>query len=156
MISVILAAVRRRRSRKTPVVADENIEQEGAGFIDLGKLSRGFVPAHGLYTGASSGMIASGIGGRFLTWMRKLAGAVAIAGMIALGLFVYTEFTQVWKKRGLPTIPISALAAFEGVTQQGEKLGGSSNDSSSRYQPSYQRGQQRQQPLSLLDDEYRG
>jgi hypothetical protein len=120
--------------------------------INLRKLASGTVPAHGLVV-TSRGIIAGGFGGKFLFWLRKLLGAVSVAGMIALGLFVYTEFTQAWQKRGLPTIPISALAALDQAAQQGQpQVRPSGSGSATAYQPNQQRRGGGQQTLSLLDD----
>jgi hypothetical protein len=92
--------------------------------------------------------------GQFAIWLKKLVGAVSVAGMIALGLFVYTEFTQAWQKRGLPTIPISALAALDQATQQGQQnmSSGYATDSRGGAQQPRGRRDNRQQSLSLLDD----
>jgi hypothetical protein len=88
----------------------------GPPMLDLARLASITVPAHGLVV--NRGMSSAGkVGGTFLPWLRRLFGAVAIASMIALGLFVYTEFTASWQQRGLPSIPISALAALEAPLQ---------------------------------------
>ena len=121
----------------------------GPPMLDLARLASLTVPAHGLVV--NRGMSAAGkIGGTFLPWLRRLFGAVAIASMIALGLFVYTEFTASWQKRGLPSIPITALAALERPMQTHDNP-----QTSARGTPQGQgqgAGVSRQQRFNALND----
>ena len=117
-------------------------------LIDLKKLALGSVPAHG-FSVISRGMNGTGVG--FLSWMKKLLGAISIAGMIALGLFVYTEFTQTWEKRGLPVIPISALSALDQMTRQEKRPGYLPSDNHG-VNHSQERRDGRHRPFSLMDD----
>lgn len=120
-------------------------------MINLRRLAGSVVPAHGLVV-TSRGISAGGFGGRIMMWLRKLLGAVSVAGMIALGLFVYTEFTQAWQKRGLPTIPISALSALDEAAQ-GKSTGPAvSSGHGGMYQSKSRSDQGTQQNLSLLND----
>ena len=115
----------------------------GPPMLDLAQLASITVPAHGLVV--NRGMSSAGKVGTFLPWLRRLFGAVAIASMIALGLFVYTEFTASWQQRGLPSIPISALAALETPLQPQ-----ANPQASARGTP--QRGGTRQQTFNALND----
>jgi hypothetical protein len=111
--------------------------------LNLAALAAATVPAHGLVVnsrGASGGLLRT-----MAPWMKRLFGAVGIASMIALGLFVYTEFTGAWTKRGLPSIPISALAALESMPQAQP-----GSPAAPRGQPQGRGGQQ--QKLELLND----
>lgn len=83
--------------------------------LDLASLMRGEVPAHGFVRGSTSKprSITRKIGG----WLSKLAGVAGIASMIAVGVFVYTEFTSRWQQRGMPMVPIQALSMPSGGTQ---------------------------------------
>jgi len=128
---------------------DDDDESPEVGFrgipgLNLAALAGITVPAHGLVMvrGATGngGFIAA-----MTPWLKRLLGAVGIASMIALGLFVYTEFTGAWTKRGLPAIPISALAALE-MPRSGEV----SPQSYPRGQPPAPSG--RQQKLELFND----
>lgn len=102
---------RRRRLRARFRLRQEPQTQTPASrlTVSLERLSAGMVPAHGVVF-AAKGSLMKGLGGKLFQWIKKLASAVSVAGMIALGLFVYTEFTAAWQKRGLPTIPITALS----------------------------------------------
>jgi len=127
-------------------------KQQGPRMVDLRRLAGSVVPAHGLIIN-SRGISAGGFGGRVFMWMRKLLGAVSVAGMIALGLFVYTEFTHAWQKRGLPTIPISALSALDEAAQQGRSSGSATTTGRGDvYQPGVRRESGAQRNLSLLND----
>ena len=144
LISSVTAQDKKVTAKRRPVE-----RKESRNVIDLKKLARGVVPAHGFVTKGCA-LAVGGFGGRLFLWVRKLLGAVSVAGMIALGLFIYTEFTQAWQKRGLPTIPISALAALDKATQQGPAQSGA-GEAGRGYRPE-QGGARRQQTLSLLDD----
>lgn len=117
-------------------------------MLDLAALASVTVPAHGLIINSRGATSAGRVGSAvrtFAPWLRRLFGAVAIASMIALGLFVYTEFVGAWQKRGLPSIPISALSAIGAQAQE------------MTDPQAYARGQpaspnQRQQKLELLND----
>lgn len=113
--------------------------------LNLAALAAGTVPAHGLVMsqGFSRGL---SFGSTFFPWMKRLLGACAVASAIAMGLFVYTEFVQAWKIRGLPTIPIAALQA---IGQAGQEAVEHTPYAATRQSP---RGDPRQQKLSQLDD----
>jgi hypothetical protein len=135
----------------TPPVTPRAKKAPRRPMINLRRLAGATVPAHGLSV-TSRGIVAGGLGGKFFFWIRKLLGAVSVAGMIALGLFVYTEFTEAWEKRGLPTIPISALAALDKASQGHQNRPAGPADRGGMYQSQGRRDENRQQPLSLLDD----
>lgn len=106
-------------------------------------------PVHGLIV-TSSGLSRRAMNtpnwvGTFVPWMKRMLGACAVASAIAMGLFVYTEFVQAWKVRGLPTIPITALSAIE----QAGQAATTPLDARPGPQP---QGQPRQQKLSQFDD----
>ena len=146
-----MAVVRRQRLRRHSQIGEQPVRGKSLSraVIDLQRLAVGAVPAHGLAVGCR-GISAAGLGGKFLLWLRKLAGAVSIAGMIALGLFVYTEFTEAWGRRGLPSIPISALAALDQTAQRPPGTQGMGDHPRDSYQ-SRRRSEPRQQ-MSLIDD----
>ena len=113
--------------------------------LNLAALASGTVPAHGLVMNRG---LRHGpkFGATFFPWIKRLLGACAVASAIAMGLFVYTEFVQAWKIRGLPTIPITALQAIEQAGQEGTP----NHPESSTRQSSH--GNSRQTKLSQLDD----
>jgi len=149
MIAVIGAmAASHHRKIRAVVPRPEKTTVSSRPMLDLAALASVTVPAHGLIINgrgaASAGKIGSTIR-TFAPWLRRLFGAVAIASMIALGLFVYTEFVGAWQKRGLPSIPISALSA---IGEHAQNLG--DPQTHARGQPASPN--QRQQKLELLND----
>ena len=157
MFAAIGAARHNRKKRAARLAARaararEREETPSRPVIDLRSLASAVVPAHGLVM-SSRGISAGGLAGKFFFWFKKLLGAVSVAGMIALGLFIYTEFTQAWQKRGLPMIPISALVALDDATHQGPSTRGPTSSRGDTYRPRG-RGDSRQQgqQMNLLDD----
>ena len=149
MIAAIGAAVNshnRRKRMATPSYRQPTVSSRP--MLDLAALASVTVPAHGLIVNSrgvtSAGKIGSAVS-TFAPWLRRLFGAVAIASMIALGLFVYTEFVGAWQRRGLPSIPISALSA---IGEHAQNLG--DPQAQPRGQPAS--SSQRQQKLELLND----
>lgn len=75
------------------------------------------VPAHG-FVGVA-GLTASGsssLRSQIWNFVKQLARGCAWAAAIAAGMLIYTTFTQKWKEKGFPTIPISALIAVDQAT----------------------------------------
>lgn len=149
MIAAIGATVNSHNRRKrvaAPVQRQPRVSSRP--MLDLAALASVTVPAHGLIVNSRGATSAGRIGSSvrtFAPWLRRLFGAVAIASMIALGLFVYTEFVGAWQKRGLPSIPISALTAMGSEVQNMTDPTGQA-----RGQPASPN--QRQQKLELLND----
>lgn len=147
MFAAVLAGfMAYRRAKKNKERA-----QRSMGGIDIGALATGVVPVHGLVSGGRFGFISQGL----MAWCKRLLGVVAIASMIAIGLFIYTEFSARWRDRGLPVLPIQALAMASGATAAGGRVtpGNSGYDRHHRgyqqnraQQPQNDRGQS-----SLLD-----
>lgn len=73
------------------------------------------VPAHGFVgsVGLSNAGAYGSIRSQIWVFFKQLARGCAWAAAIAAGMLVYTTFTQKWKERGYPTIPISALMAVD-------------------------------------------
>lgn len=115
------------------------------------------VPAHGFVV--SRGLTTSAHPIRTQVWefFKQLARGCAWAAAIAAGMLIYTAFTQKWKEKGYPTIPISALIAADQSMSPGQgraiPLSGSTVGSGSAA--SNRSATSRQ--TSLLDlDEYEG
>ena len=146
MIAAFIAAFHNHRKKEAPSIRSATPKKKPE--LDLGALARGTVPLHGVVVTSSGLRSATRSLGNFLPWLGRLLSACAVASAIAMGLFVYTEFVQAWKDRGLPTIPITALNALEQAGQKGQVT-------PTPGQPegrNYPQGNTTQQRFKILDD----
>lgn len=147
MIAAFVAAFHHyRKKKKAPPTRSETEKKKLV--LDLGALARGTVPLHGIVVTGSGLRGATKYLGNFLPWLKRLLSACAMASAIAMGLFVYTEFVQAWKDRGLPTIPIAALSALEQAGQKGQPIS-TTDQTEGRNYPQTNTAQQR---FKILDD----
>ena len=147
MIAAIVAAFCKHRKRtKKPTEGVEPGKKKPV--FDLGALARGTVPLHGVVVTRGGLRGVTRYMGNFLPWLKRLLSACAMASAIAMGLFVYTEFVQAWKDRGLPTIPITALSALEQAGQKEQPISNPGQPEGRNYPQS----DTRQQRFKILDD----
>lgn len=146
MITAFVATFYYYRKKKRALPIEPKIEKKMV--FDLGALAQATVPLHGVVVTSSGLRGATKYLGNFLSWLKRLLSACAMASAIAMGLFVYTEFVQAWKDRGLPTIPITALNALEQAGQKDQPI-------STPGQPegrNYPQTNTAQQQFKILDD----
>jgi hypothetical protein len=81
----------------------------------LTNLAQVMVPAHGFV--ATQGLSHSGVGpslrSQLWAFLKQIARGCFWASMIAAGMLTYTAFTNKWREKGFPAIPITALIAAD-------------------------------------------
>lgn len=113
-------------ARRGPQIEEERVQ--GIPMRVIRSLGAAMVPVHGFVVG-TKGLVSAGSPWRAMKskiwdFVKQLARGCAWAAAIAAGMLVYTSFTQKWKEKGYPTIPISALVAADQATNRQMPLPG--------------------------------
>lgn len=119
------------------------------------------VPAHGFIV-SSGGLVnataaATPSGPVEMGWMGSFLSACGWAFMIAAGSLVYQHFVSKWQAKGLPILPMAAMAMPDNNQQRGHAAIplGSSTANQQRPVQNSQQGQAPAGPPSYLD-QYEG